>query len=234
VGNKTAGAGGTYVGPLYLYNPSATKHAPQPTLGGVFAKRHANLDPGFTAKIAKLINLEYVDDGRGNLKSTFGPEDVFDYMYSVFYAPSFRERYTEFLKTDVPRVPLTSRKQLFASLVKKGQELTALHMMNSDTLDKFLTDFPEKGTNQVEKANYSEPTHRVWINAIQYFGGVPSLVWDFQIGGYRVAEKWLRDRKGRKLTYDDVQHWQRIVVAIKETMRLGKEIDALIPGWPLP
>jgi type ISP restriction-modification system protein len=74
----------------------------------------------------------------------------------------------------------------------------------------------------------------VWINPIQYFGRVPSLAWDFQIGGYRVAEKWLKDRKGRKLTYDDVQHWQRIVVAIKESMWVNKEIEALIPGWPLP
>jgi len=210
------------------------QHSPQKTLGGDFSKRRANLEQKFVAQMAGFLKLQYVEDGVGDLTSTFGPEDVVDYAYAVFYAPSFRKRYAEFLKTDVPRVPFTRDKHLFASLVKKGRELTAIHMMSAATLDKFGTDFPEKGTNEVEKAVYTAAQSRVWINPIQYFGGVPNDVWNFQIGGYRVVEKWLRDRKGRKLAYDDVQHWQRAVVAIQETMRLVKEIDELIPGWPLP
>ena len=106
--------------------------------------------------------------------------------------------------------------------------------MQSPQLDNFITEFLVKGDNVVEKAGYTPENQRVWINAQQYFGGVPQTIWESLIGGYQVCEQWLLDWKGRKLTYDDVQHWQRIVVAIKETMRITAEIDALIPGWPLP
>ena len=74
---------------------------------------------------------------------------------------------------------------------------------------------------------------RVFINKIQYFGDVPEAVWEFHIGGYQVCEKWLKDRKGRKLSYDDIQHYQKIVVALNETIRLMSEIDNLIPSWPI-
>ena len=97
-----------------------------------------------------------------------------------------------------------------------------------------ITEFPVKGDNVIEKAAYTPENQRVWINAQQYFGGVPQIIWESLVGGYQVCEKWLKDRKGRKLVYDDLQHWQRIVVVIKQATRLTKEIDALIPGWPLP
>jgi len=106
--------------------------------------------------------------------------------------------------------------------------------MQSAKLEKFLTEFPIKGDNAVGNVAYTSDNNRVWVNSLQYFGGVSPDVWKYHLGGYQVCEKWLKDRKGRKLTYDDVQHWQRIVVVIKETMRLTAEIDALIPGWPLP
>jgi len=77
------------------------------------------------------------------------------------------------------------------------------------------------------------PTGRVYINKTQYFEGIEPEVWEFQIGGYQVLHKWLTDRKGRKLTFDDLFHWQKIVVALKETMRLMGEIDGLILSWPI-
>jgi hypothetical protein len=237
VGNKSAGAGGTYVGPLYLYDSSAAIHAPQVGLGGEFTKRRINLANDLVTRISTSSSLQFADDtveDSTDLNSAFGPKDIFDYAYAIFYAPSFRSRYAEFLRTDVPRLPLTSDRKLFAALVQKGRELTALHLMVSPKLDRFLTQFPEKGANEVGNVYYDAVERRVWVNPLQYFGGVPLEVWNFQIGGYRVCEKWLKNRKGRKLTYDDLQHWQRIVVAITETMRLTKEIDALIPGWPLP
>jgi len=88
----------------------------------------------------------------------------------------------------------------------------------------------------MEKVQYTEQDQRVWFNAKQYFGGVPKTVWEFHVGGYQVCEKWLKDRKGRKLSYEDIQHYQKIVVALSETMRLMTEIDASIEhhgGWPL-
>ncbi len=157
-------------------------------------------------------------------------------MYAVFHSPAYRKRYAEFLKTDFPRLPLTSNRALFTALVEKGAELVALHLCESPKLDDLITTFPEKGSNVVERVNYVDVIERVCINGVQYFQGVPPDVWEFHIGGYQVLEKWLKDRKGRALTFDDLQHYQRVVVALKETIRLMTEIDTVIHahgGWPL-
>jgi len=109
----------------------------------------------------------------------------------------------------------------------------ALHLMESPALRQVVAKFPVGGSNEVEKVRYSETEKRVWISKSQYFEGVEPVVWEFHIGGYQVCDKWLKDRKGRKLSYDDVAHYQKIVVAIRDTIRLMAEIDAIIPGWPI-
>ncbi|MBI2862921.1 MAG: hypothetical protein HYX89_08880 [Chloroflexi bacterium] len=163
------------------------------------------------------------------------PEDVFNYAYAVFHSPTYRSRYAEFLKIDFPRLPLTSDQRLFRVLAEKGAELVALHLMELPTLEEQRTQikFDVPGANVVEKVAYDEANGRVYINKSQYFEGVPPEVWNFPIGGYQVCQKWLKDRKGRTLTYDERIHYQKVVMALKETIRLMGEIDALIPGWPL-
>jgi len=139
------------------------------------------------------------------------------------------------LKIDFPRLPLTRNRDLFFSLAALGGELVGLHLMESPKLNDLITEFPEKGTDAVEKVQYTDKDKRLWINPTQYFGDVPSAVWNFHIGGYQVCEKWLKDRKGRTLTYEDIQHYQKIVVALNETIRLMAEIDHVIEtqgGWP--
>jgi predicted helicase len=218
---------GSNVFPLYLY-PDSKQHILHS------ADRQTNFSEKFLSDLQKRLNLTWKDSGAGDFKKTIGPEDVFAYAYAVFNAPSYQARYSEFLKRDFPRLPLTSNTKLFADLAAKGQELIAIHLMRSPKLDQLITEFPIKGGNVVEKVAYLPEHKRVWINGLQYFGEVPNTAWDAVIGGYQVCEKWLKDRKGRQLTYDDIQHWQRIVVAINETMRIRKEIDGKIPEWPLP
>jgi len=218
---------GSNVFPLYLY-PDEKQHTFHP------AERHTNFSQKFLAELKSKLKLEWKDDKAGDLKKTIGPEDVFAYTYAVLNAPSYRTSFAEFLKRDFPRLPITANVNLFSALAGKGRELIEVHLMQSPKLSDFGTEFPVKGNNIVDNVAYTSDSQRVWINAQQYFGGVPQAIWEAFIGGYQVCEKWLKDRKGRKLTYDDVKHWQQIVVAIKETMRLTKEIDALIPGWPLP
>jgi len=126
----------------------------------------------------------------------------------------------------------------------------ALHLMESPALNQLITGFPVSGSNEVGRVRYTEPRPqeetsevsedlgglalgRVYINKTQYFEGVEPDVWEFQIGGYQVLHKWLKDRRGRKLSFDDLFHYQKIVVALKETMRLMEEIDELIPSWPI-
>lgn len=169
-------------------------------------------------------------------------EDIFRYIYAVLHAPTYRQRYAEFLKIDFPRVPLTRDVKLFRALCAFGAELVALHLLESPALDKFITRFPVVGSNEVEKIVYAEEwrdasgkTQRgcVFINKTQYFAGIAPDVWNFHVGGYQVLDKWLKDRKGRALSYDDITHYQKIVVALRETIRVMNKIDAAIPKFPL-
>ncbi|GAJ20517.1 unnamed protein product, partial [marine sediment metagenome] len=113
------------------------------------------------------------------------PEDIFNYAYAVFHSPTYRTRYTEFLKIDFPRLPLTSDRALFKSLTEKGAELVSLHLMESPVLSNLITGYPITGSNEVEKITYDDNNQRVYINKTQYFEGVPPEVWEFHIGGYQ-------------------------------------------------
>jgi predicted helicase len=212
--------------PLYLYPAEGEMQFE----GG---NRRPNLTPEFIKAVSEKLGLEFVSDGRGDLDKTFGPEDVFNYAYAVFHSPTYRTRYAEFLKIDFPRLPLTSDKKLLKALAAKGAELVALHLMESPVLNNLITGYPVAGSNTVEKVIYDENTQQVYINKTQYFEGVPLEVWNFQIGGYQVAQKWLKDRKGRTLTYDELTHYQKVIVALNETCRLMAKIDQVIPSWPI-
>ena len=163
------------------------------------------------------------------------PEDIFNYVYAVLHSPTYRTRYSEFLKIDFPRLPLTSSLDLFRALSQLGGELVALHLMESPKLDQHLTTYTGPAAPVVEKVSWANNT--VWLDKAQKSGfrGVPENVWNFHIGGYQVCNKWLKDRKGRTLTADDINHYHRIVVALSETIRLMAEIDEVIDrhgGWP--
>ena len=140
----------TRVFPLYLYPQNDN------LFDAAEEHRRPNLSPEFVVELSERLGLAFVPDGRGDLKETFGPEDVFYYAYAVFHSPEYRERYAEFLKRDFPRLPLTSDKELFAALAEKGAELTGLHLMTSPALENFITRFPEGGTNEVEKVRYAD------------------------------------------------------------------------------
>lgn len=231
--------------PIYLY-PDPEKDGPLFSNG---LPRHPNLSRKFIIDFSARLNLDFIIDGKGDLNKTFGPEDVFHYIYALLHSPSYRERYAEFLKIDFPRIPLTSRKELFASLCALGRELVGLHLIESPELASFITRYPVPGKNRVESGypRYSAPGQkepvtameieqgRVYINKEQYFEGVPQEVWDFYVGGYQVCHKWLKDRRGRELAHDDLTHYQKIVAAIARSIRLMGHIDRLIDvhgGWP--
>jgi hypothetical protein len=201
--------------------------------------RRPNLSPAFITDISNKLNLQFMPDGKGDLHSTFGPEDIFHYMYAVFHSPAYRERYAEFLKIDFPRLPLTSNVESFQTLCGLGERLVGLHLM--EKYGQAMPGFPIKGDDTVEKVEYTQSadrpeTGRVWINKTQYFEGVAPGVWEFHVGGYQVCHKWLKDRKGRELTNSDKRHYQRVVAALAETITLMGQVDAAIDergGWPL-
>ena len=177
--------------PLYLYEENMGKLEKRP-----------NLDPKIYAQIKSKI-------------SHVTPESLFDYIYAVLHSPTYRDRYAEFLKSDFPRIPYPSDVNTFNALAEQGGKLRALHLMESDALDELVTTYPISGDNIVNKPKYKDGD--VYINETQYFGDVPKMAWEFYIGGYQPAQKWLKDRKGRELSVDDIMHYQRIIVALTET-----------------
>lgn len=223
--------------PLYLY-PTPKQTGQQGLHKEESETRKPNLAPEFINQLEKKLKLTFILDGQGDLKKTFGPQDVFYYIYAVLHSPIYRSRYAEFLKIDFPRVPLTSSKPLFRKLVTKGKALTELHLMESakladpSTSGVDLNPHPEL-KNEVVKVSYNEKHKRVYINKAQYFEGVEPKVWNFHVGGYQVCHKWLKDRKGRRLNYDDITLYQKIVIALRETIKLMDEIDKAIPSWPI-
>jgi predicted helicase len=223
------------------------------------ARQLPNLSPAALRRVSEASGLSALDrslglsakeangvwNGRGDLKATLGPRDLFDFIYAIVHSESYRERYADFLKGEFARIPLTPARDLFRELARLGAVLVALHLMESPTLDDFITTYTGPKNPEVGRVGWSDGT--VWLDAAATkkgqsatpgtigFRGVPEAVWNFHIGGYQVCEKWLKDRKGRRLSKDDIAHYQKIVVALAETIRLMKEIDEVIErhgGWP--
>ena len=221
-----------YLFPLYLYP------AGDDALNLGVAGRWPNLAPKFVDAVAERTAMQFVPGGQGGPESAFGPEDVFHYIYAVLHSPQYRHRYADFLRSDFPRIPVPAGHAQFAQLAQLGAQLTSLHLMTAHGNE--LPAFTIDGSREVEKVRYSEPSEdapgRVWINRDQHFEGVSPQTWNFTIGGYQPAKKWLQDRKGRVLDFEDLQTYQRICAALAETPRLMEQTDDIIEahgGWPL-
>jgi len=220
--------------PLYL--------SPDTTTDGLFAQQHRqpNLNMDIVQQIAKGLGLAFVPEREGGsgvcfanqhedlqdaYKQSFAPIDLLDYIYAVLHSPSYRERYKEFLKIDFPRVPYPTDADKFWQLVRLGGELRQLHLLESPKVEQYLTQYPVDGDNRVTKPRYE--AGRVYINDTQYFANVPQSAWEFYIGGYQPAQKWLKDRKERVLGFEEILHYQKIIVALAETGRVMGEVDGV-------
>ena len=232
--------GREYVFPLYLYNENMGQ-----------MEKTANLNPEIVKKIAAAIAGTTGTDrtagtkGTGTTEETGGasleelmsrsslsPEDIFHYIYAVLHTPEYRERYKEFLKVDFPRIPYPKNGDVFRKLADIGRQLVSVHLLKDAATGNMFdprAQFPAAGTNRVEFLKYADG--RVKINAEQHFDNVPETAWTFFIGGYQPAQKWLKDRKGRTLTSDDIMHYKAIVIALMETSRLMADLSALAGEW---
>jgi predicted helicase len=226
--------GGACNFPLYLMPPS----------DGLALDKTQNIN--FADTFIKAFAIPSQAEARVQITNIdFEAKDLFSFIYSVLHSPGYRSRYAEFLKIDFPRIPLPSSLDLFQDLVPLGGKLVAMHLMESPELNQFITTYSGPKNPEVERIGWSD--NAVWLDATATkkgqppkpgtigFRGVPEEVWNFHIGGYQVCEKWLKDRKGRELSKDDIEHYQKIVVALSETIRLMGEIDKVIDkhgGWP--
>jgi predicted helicase len=214
-GHKTVSAYDiNYMFPLYLY-PDGSK--------GRLSEEKASKPeriPNFS-----LAFLHAIQEALGKEPT---PEEIFSYMYAVFYSPAYRKRYAEFLKVDFPRIPLPTKYELFKRLSELGSELVELHLLKHPSLAKPRVGFPVGDSNTVEKVGYDEANERVYFNKTQYFEGVPKVVWAYQIGGYQVLAKYLKDRKGRELSKEEIEHYMKVVAALRRTIEVQKKIDEVL------
>jgi len=157
-----------------------------------------------------------------NLGADVSPESVLDYIYGILHSTSYREMYKEFLKIDFPRVPVPNDDAEFNHFSGFGNRLRTLHLMESPVMDDYETTYPEPGDNLVEKIKYDNG--KVYISNHQYFGNVPEAAWSQYVGGYQPAQKWLKDRKSRNLSNDELDHYQRIIKILIETNKIMREI----------
>jgi predicted helicase len=209
--------------PLYIYPETNGQQTIEPTLA-----RIPNLNQTIIKQIVEKLGLTFINE-KGvstftNLES-FAPIDILDYIYAVLHCPTYREKYKVFLKTEFPSIPYPNDVETFWQLVALGGELRQIHLLESSLLNKYITKYPVPGDNTVGKINFHE--QKVYINDTQYFENVPQVAWDFYIGGYQPAQKWLKDRKDSILEFADIQHYQKIIVALSETNRIMSEIDKI-------
>ena len=212
--------GGNVNFPLYLY-PTADRD-------DLFAhheasERQPNLNPELVSSLTEAHS------------QTPSPEEIFHYIYAILHAPSYREKYAEFLRTDFPRVPFAGTRKLFANIAALGARLADLHLLNSPELDPPTCRFEGQGDATVARTKaqgfrYDADEQRMYVNKTQHFGPVPSEVYEYQIGGYQVCDKWLKDRKERRLNLDDIRTYCRMVTAIELTLTIQQELDMVYAG----
>jgi predicted helicase len=206
--------------PLYIYG----KH--ENTIGA-----SPDRTPNFKSEVINTIEtstgLRFLSaTNRQHSEEKLTPEHLIDYIYAVLNCPTFRKQYKEFLKIDFPRIPYPTNRTTFWKVVELGKQLRELHLFESVILNKYITQYPTDGSNRVTKIKYHNGN--VYINDTQYFAHVPSVAWEFFIGGYQPAQKWLKDRKDRELTFDDILHYQKMIVALTDTNRIMEELDKVI------
>jgi len=220
----------TYFFPLYLYQQNSLEQTEE---------KPPNFNEEIIDKIEKKLKMKLIvwneyfrsednrNDNNRSLQDVFSPEDLFDYIYAILHSKTYREKYKEFLKIDFPKIPFDVDKTIFFRLRDLWRELRTYHLMENENLTpkNFITTYPVDWNNEVWKVKYED--EEVFINDTQYFSWAPLKIWEFYIWGYQPAQKWLKDRKGRNLSYEDILHYSKIILCLKETMRIMEEIEKI-------
>ena len=205
--------GGGTLYPLYLYSFDDS------------SERQPNLNSEIVKTIETKTGLCFTGEKTVDIK-TFAPIDILDYIYAYLHSPSYRIKFKEFLKIDFPRIPYPVDSIQFFKLAELGSKLRQIHLLEDIEPSKDFALYPVEGDNTIDSLTYKD--EKVFINKNQYFKTVPRTVWEFYIGGYQPAQKWLKDRKGRKLGFEEIEHYQKIIHSLFLTVELQQRIDEVI------
>lgn len=202
--------------PLYIYEDDSNQTS------FFDQSRKPNLNMDIVRELEQKLNLTFTPE-KEDKTGTFAPIDILDYIYGVLHSNKYRNKYKEFLKIDFPRIPYPESSDYFFKIAELGKQLREIHLLESPIVNEFVTSYPVGGDNEVVKPEYKD--NKVYINKTQYFDNVPEIAWNFYIGGYQPAQKWLKDRKGRILSYEEVMHYQKIIVALTKIHEIMQVID---------
>jgi predicted helicase len=226
----------TYFFPLYLYPETKTNDIYAHKRVGQEGKK-LNLNMEIVDKISKNLDLKFeFNEGEGEGEDKLTPINILDYIYAVLHSPTYRQKYKEFLKVDFPKVPYPKTRGSFWELVYLGSKVRKIHLLDNLKVEEYNIDFPIVGNNIIrtqitqkswEITDLQMQLGRVWINAKQYFENIPLMAWEFYIGGDQPAQKWLKNKKRKPLSTEEILHYQKIIIALLETAKLMKEIDKI-------
>ena len=220
VGISSASQEANYLFPLYLYQ--GEKHSKKRFSAAVMMLFESEAEYGTKKPNLSLLLIEHLTE---SFKKKPSPEQIFFYIYAILYSNEYRTKYAEFLRTDFPRVPFTSNFKLFTKMGEYGKHLVDLHLLKSSELDSHSLRFQGKMDNRIKKVRYEHG--KLYINNDQYFEGVEPEVWEYQIGGYQVCDKWLKDRKGRALSLEEITHYCKVVTVLVKTIGVQEKIDSI-------
>ncbi len=209
----------TYIAPLYIYNSNGNS---DPNGNDYLFKDQQKKD-NFSKEFHKFL--------KENKLSNFTPEQILGYIYAILFSPTYREKYFEFLKIDFPKIPFTKDKVLFEKLSELGSELIENHLLKRGYQKNEMPVFAVEGNNEVKQITYSDDLHRLYINKTQYFENFPIAVWEYEIGGYMVFDKYLKARKDMELSYNEINHIKKVTASISKTIELQQNIDNLCANW---
>jgi predicted helicase len=211
-----------YYFPLYLY-PDAKSSNKKSNPGTILIfepqDKYQNRIPNFNSEFIEIIESTY--------KQKVTPEHIFNYIYAILYSNFYRKEYDEFLKIDFPKIPFVNDYKLFKKINALGKKLIELHLLKSAILKETFIKYPVTGTDRVKKVLYDVKTKRVHINEKQYFRGISKELWEHHIGSYQVLEKWLKDRRQQSLSLSEIEHYMKIAMAIKKTIKIQTRIDKI-------
>ena len=208
-----------YLAPLYSYNNVKIEEQSFITNEKVNAYTESYPNVNFNENFIEFISNKYL--------SLPTPEEILGYIYAVLYSRNYRDKFNEFLKEDFPRVPFVEDENQFMELAKLGTELIEVHLLKKGYYESSLGRYPIDGDNNVDKIKYDNENNLLYINKKQYFDNIPEEVWNMEIGAFKVLDKWLKYRRGRNLSFGDIDHFQKVVRSIDDTIHIMDKIDQL-------
>ncbi len=219
ISDEHFGGSKSYKFPLYIYNTNGDYDEN----GNGFLFKDEEKKDNFTKEFRKFLD----ENKLGN----YSPEQILGYIYAILFCPTYRKKYFEFFKIGFPKIPFAKDQKIFAKFSALGGKLIENHLLKRGYPKSGMPVFAVEGNNKIDRHAYDNNKQRLYINKTQYFNKFPQSVWEYEIGGYQVFDKYLKARKEMILSYEEINHLKKVAASIKKTIEIQKAIDNLCAVW---